>query len=430
MGIKPADGMTREQPFISGTGESRCFRIPSLVTLSDGSLLAAVDARWNHTGDGYGLDTIVSRSRDRGVTWEYTFANYLGDNGNCYHPDSTAFIDPAMTVKGDTVYLLTDLYPGGIDIVSAKPGSGFDEYGYLMLKGAEESSYEYRLKPLEKGRAGIFSLDGRQVEGVHVDDHFNCVYYDAEGAERTSNLFFSDCPWKVFPTCYLYLVRSDDGGRTWKAPSILNPQVKKETEGFYGVGPGRGLILQSGRILFPCYVYNGVEKQRASFIYSDDDGMSWKRSPDATRNLYSGESQLIEMRDGTIRCFFRNNQKQICYVDAVEAEDGYCWKDENRTGIPCCPDCQNSVLAYSKDCDSRQVILVSCPKDTAGRRHGVIYRALADEDGKMVWDVLEEITGDGEPFSYSCLTELSDGTLAVLYEGGAYPVTFQLVEKR
>lgn len=65
-GTKPADGTTKKQPFLAGTGGSTNFRIPGLVTLNDGTLVASSDARWNGGGDGGGLDTIVSRSTDNG----------------------------------------------------------------------------------------------------------------------------------------------------------------------------------------------------------------------------------------------------------------------------------------------------------------------------------------------------------------------------
>ena len=39
-GIRPQDGTTKEQPFLSGTGGSSQFRIPCLVSLDDGTLVA------------------------------------------------------------------------------------------------------------------------------------------------------------------------------------------------------------------------------------------------------------------------------------------------------------------------------------------------------------------------------------------------------
>lgn len=131
---KPADGTTKDQPFKAGTGGSQNFRIPAMVTLSDGTIVAATDARWDTTTDGHGLDTIVSRSKDGGATWNYTFANYLGDNGNVSNSNSTAFIDPALTVTADdTIYMLVDLYPAGGIISSISQGTGYNSAGKLML---------------------------------------------------------------------------------------------------------------------------------------------------------------------------------------------------------------------------------------------------------------------------------------------------------
>lgn len=75
VGVKPQDGVTHDQPFAPGTGESQKFRIPGMVTLNDGTIVAATDARYNQSVDGGGLDTIVSRSKDNGKTWNYTYAN-------------------------------------------------------------------------------------------------------------------------------------------------------------------------------------------------------------------------------------------------------------------------------------------------------------------------------------------------------------------
>ena len=48
---RPAPGETLREPFAPGTGGSENFRIPALATLTDGTLVAACDARWDHTGD-------------------------------------------------------------------------------------------------------------------------------------------------------------------------------------------------------------------------------------------------------------------------------------------------------------------------------------------------------------------------------------------
>lgn len=420
LGKRPEDGITAGQPFASGTGGSLCFRIPSLVTLEDGTLLAAADARWNHTGDGFCPDTIVSRSEDCGGTWSYTFANYLGDNGNVYHPQSTAFLDPAMTVKGSVVYLLTDLYPGGIYIGNAQKGIGYDENGHLLLKRRGDAYYEYYMGDMEEGTAGIYQKDGGRVPDFRVDAYFNWYYRGAAGG----NLFFSDDLWQVFPTGYLYLTKSEDGGKSWSAPVMLNAQVKKNTESFYGAAPGRGLVAADGRILFPCYTYDGTDGQRSGFIYSDDDGKSWTRSAHITDDLYSGENQLIELLDGRIRCFFRSSRTHVCYADARWDGRMYHWSEYKETEIPCCPDCQLSVISYSRKINGQQTLLISCPSDPAGRRNGRVTAVRIRANGNPEIADVYEITAREAPFAYSCLTEMKDGTIAILYEGGEHPITF------
>ena len=55
-GAKPVDGVTQGQPFVAGTAGSQNFRIPSMVTLSNGTIVAAADMRWNTTVDAGGLN--------------------------------------------------------------------------------------------------------------------------------------------------------------------------------------------------------------------------------------------------------------------------------------------------------------------------------------------------------------------------------------
>lgn len=106
---KLATGVTQDRPFAPNTGGSKNFRIPSLITHKDGSLLAAIDARWNHVGDAAGLGTIFSRSTDGGKTWSFNFPNYFPDSVDAFSNEAAAFIDPVMAQKGDTTYMMVDL---------------------------------------------------------------------------------------------------------------------------------------------------------------------------------------------------------------------------------------------------------------------------------------------------------------------------------
>lgn len=409
MGTKPNDGTTEGQPFSKGTGGSTYFRIPALVTLSDGSLVAAADARWNTTVDGYGLDTIVSRSSDNGETWKYTFANYLGDNGNVLNSTSTAFIDPALAVDGNTVYMLVDLYPAGTYIGNVQKGTGFDAAGNLLLKKSGESSFNYYL---EDGK--IYSVEGDKEQlGYSVDDYFNLT----DPNDATSNLFFSNSPFQVLSTSYLYLTKSTDGGKNWSAPQMLNPNVKDDSDCFYGVGPGRGLVTSTGRIMFACYPYTNQDGH-TSVIYSDNNGKTWHRSDDMTSQ--SSEAALVEA-DGRIYMFTRHGGYY------VSEDAGETWSDKKSVGITYNTGCQISAITYSCKIDGQTAILLSAPSSTSSRSAGKIFVGLVNEDGSINWKYTYDVN-DGS-YAYSCLTELKseDSTspaIGLLYENGSGSITY------
>lgn len=59
--------------------------------------------------------------------------------------------------------------------------------------------------------------------------------------------FEADSPFQAWPTDYLYLTTSEDGGATWSVPSIIN--MRKESEqSLLLVGSGRGMVTSTDRI--------------------------------------------------------------------------------------------------------------------------------------------------------------------------------------
>lgn len=414
-GTKPDDGTTTGQPFSSGTGGSTYFRIPAMVTLDDGTIVAAADARWDGSSDGYGLDTIVSRSTDGGETWSYTFANYLGDNGNALNSSSTAFIDPCLATDGETVYMLVDLYPGGTVISNAQAGTGYDSDGHLMLKASGSSSYDYYLGDFDSdGYAYIYNYEsGEYVGGYTVDQWFN-VYVQGD---LESNLFYSDCTYTVLPTSYLYLTTSTDGGETWSAPTMLNSQVKNSTDCFYGVGPGSALVTSTGRIIYACYTYSNGTDGNTSVIYSDDGGKTWTRSADMSDQ--SSEATMVEA-DGTIYMFTRHGGYYY------STDNGTTWSSKQTvSGISYTTSCQINAMVYSEKIDGCTAILLSAP--TSNRTTGKIFVGLVQDDGSINWAYTYSVNGSNT-YQYSCLAELSDGTVALLYESGSAAITYTTLD--
>ena len=424
IGSRPDDGVSAEKPFDPIATGSAQFRIPAAITLSDGTIVTAADARWNTCADGCGLDTIVSVSEDNGKSWRFTYANYLGDNGNSVNVYSTAFIDPCLLAKDDVIYLLVDLWPGGVALNSSKyrpvPSTGYDENGRLLLRTYATDSYDYRLGESDgDGMAKIVHISGEEVPDYTVDRWFNLYW---RGKPIHSNLFYFTSPYRVCPTSFLYLTKSEDKGRTWSAPVMLNPMVKNGSEPFYGIGPGRGLVTQSGRMMFPCYYHNRGE-QGMSFIFSDD-GENWMRTPTLGFNQ-SSEAQLVELSDGKIRAFFRNWMSRLCYADAEWNGENYVWGEIVKTEAELygrASNCQTASLKLSFKVDGCDVLLAACPANPGQRRDsgrfgGTIHTFLYDPaTGETRLHKRTPVNGADDFYGYSCLTELSDGSVGLIWE--------------
>lgn len=411
---KPSAGQTSGQPFAANTAGSQYFRIPAMITLNDGTIVAAADARWNTTEDAYGLDTMVSRSDNNGETWHYTFANYLGDNGNQMNYSSTAFIDPALATDGKTVWMLVDLFPDGTRLSNAEEGTGFDENGHLLLSANGNGNYNCYVGAFQPdGYANIYSSNGQQVAGYKVDQYYNLY----QNEQYVSNVFFSDAAYQVMPTSYLYLTKSEDGGQTWSEPTILNSQVKNSNDEFYGVGPGTGIVTSKGRIIFAAYSNNGGfygygSEEYTSVIYSDDQGQTWHRSADMKEQ--SSEASIVEA-DGRLYLFTRHSGYY------VSEDNGETWSEkQNATGISYDTDCQLNAMVYSEKIDGKTAILLSAP--SGDRTNGRIFVGLVQDDGSIRWSYTYSV--NNSTYQYSCMAELKDGTVGLLYENSSASITY------
>jgi len=429
------------------TESSHSYRIPSMVTLTDGTIVAAADIRWNTTYDGGGLDTLVARSADGGATWTYNVANYLGDNGNVYNGGmSTTFIDPNLLVAADgqTVYMLVDLYAYGVALngdgshIQPVTDTGFDANGNLKLSNNEHYSYDYYLKDSK-----IYNSSNQVEEGYTVDPYFNITYIK-DGETKQSNLFFADSPFKVARTQYLYLTKSTDGGATWSEPNLLDVRVKAKvaaTENALLVSPGNSITTSGGIMVYPVYSYKTDGTQHVALIYSTD-GVNWERSTDYTALNWSSEGSIVELQNGNLRVFVRNRTGYLCYVDFDM--NTMSWIGHTQTTVPTNSNTQLSAITYSKTFNGQQVILVSCPtgpneagsanNDGKYRTNGKLFVGVVAADGTMSWPKSIDVgpykamaqlqdpnyTEDQGFFAYSSLTERSDGSVAILYENNQF----------
>lgn len=468
-GTKPADGTTVSQPFPgnlflsehnSTDGFTR-FRIPALVATSDGDLVASCDIRWDYCDDGAGLDTIVSRTEDGGKNWNYSVINYLGDNGNTKNKMSASFIDTALAVDGNTIYMAYDVDPAGISLstyhstyVAQSGSTGFNEQGQLLLaestdtvSGKSDSTaraaatFEYHLEKVEnageddKNYYQIVKSDGTVVEDYMVDADFNI---QSTTGNVNTNLFCGDTPFFTYPAPFIGIKKSTDGGKTWSKPMLID--VKLQNEKAILVAPGRGIVVEhegskdNKRIIFACYGVVG-STEGSGIFYSDDGGETWQRGMKEKENCSlsrpSSEVALTEA-DGRVYMFVRHQNKY-----AVSNDGGDTWSDLKDTGISYLSTCELSAYTYSKKINGKTAILLSAP---LGERRGLngnasydrfkgrIFVGLVDEStGNIEWMDSPYVVTDGH-YAYTSMTETKDGQIALLYESDERKITFKTFE--
>ena len=363
---KVITGTTEGQPFVNGEpdgGNGKNYRIPSLITLDNGWLVAAADMRWQTTADSpQNLDTIVSVSRDGGKTWSYEIVNYFDDQANSATSQASAsFIDPSMVQGPDgKLYMVVDACPSYTGLMGGNrmgnQSSGFDEQGRMLVALAsengdapkEKSAYTHRVDlNAEPSRVTVqgtelklypITTESGEATGYWVDAELDLFLWDGKsdsvekvmreqldsGEMVQTNLFYRSSAWKAYPVFYIMLRSAEitADGLVWSEPTFLNIKYT-ENEPFTGVCPGRGLVTTVNgkqRIVFPLYD-NATGNEYASVIYSDDNGATWTRGA-RVNNLASGgktsESQVVNLPDGGMRIFCRNLGGQITCADSYD----------------------------------------------------------------------------------------------------------------
>lgn len=451
------------QPFPKGTADSDYFRIPSLTTINNGRVFASADVRYGEGTDSpANIDTGVRFSDDNGESWsEINLVNHFTDfedvSADEVKTSSASFIDSTAVADGNgKIYLLCDACPAFMGAPYAKP---FDN-GYINGKIAlcdktteasleseklDETHYPYYIADFENGFAPVKKFSDNTVyNGFYVDNEYNLYKMNNDSLEKVminqldklgnktekltqANVFYACSPVKIYPAFYLWLRTSDDGGKSWSKPYILNPQIA--SRGFTAACPGKGLVCQyngSERVLFPIYDNNdGAE--RTSVIFSDDGGATWQRSNKIKGGIFgikSSEGQLVMMNNGTLRMYSRNGAGYIGYSDSLDG--GATWgKYHLDSELKYCSNCMVSFINYSGTIDGQKAIIASYPS-AKKRKKGVVRIGLYDENNKVNWKYHYSATSDETDFTfvYSCLAELQDGNIALFYENDKAALTY------
>jgi sialidase-1 len=265
---------------------------------------------------------------------------------------------------------------------------------------------------LDMGRDPAFAFDG-------VGDP--CIFSDRE----TGRLFVAALwshgkrAWHgsgpgVTPdeTGQLVIATSDDDGQTWSKPRNVTAEVKDPAWRLVLAGPGTGITLTDGTLVFPGQFKDSKNVPHSTLIWSKDRGTSWQIGTGVKDR--TTESQLVELGDGSIMINCRDDRGGARTV-AVTRDLGRTWElhSTDRKALPESV-CMASLLRLDLPGKGPHLFF-SNPATTKGR-HTMTVKVSADEG--LTWpEHWHELYDARSGLGYSCLAPADASHIGVLYEG-------------
>ncbi len=212
------------------------------------------------------------------------------------------------------------------------------------------------------------------------------------------------------------LVSSDDDGLTWTDPVSITVQVKDPKWHLFFNGPGSGIAMKDGKLVFAAQYWDEKKMPHSTIIYSDDHGRSWKGNIAGPKSNTT-ESQVVETIPGTIMLNMRDNRGNFRSVTTT-SDFGKSWV-EHPTSYQSLPDpvCMASIIKMPANLKkgSKEIIFFSNPATGSGR-YNMTIKASADLGES--WMPEHAVLVDERPcYGYSSLARIDDKHVGILYEG-------------
>jgi sialidase-1 len=360
--------------FTSGTEGHKSYRIPAIIQLPNGELLAFAEGRVNGASDFGDVDIVMKRSADRGKTW--SMPKTIVDNEKLQAGNPAPVVD-----------LLDPNYPNGRIFLFYNTGNNHESE---VRKGNGIREVWYKTS----------TDDGRtwsDPENITLQVHkpkqptFNPAFQFSEDWRHFANT----------PGHALQLVQKPYTGRIYVAANHSEGLSEKPNEDYFAHG-----------------------------FFTDDHGKTFHLS----RNVAlpgSNESTAAELSGGKLLLNARNQKgDRKARIVAISKNGGEKWDtiyfDNNLPD----PVCEGSILNIGRK--NHKQILAFCNAADTKNRNNLTLRISFDE-GKT-WTLLlpvDKSLGNRESdfTAYSDIVKIDRKTIGVLYERDNYSqIVFKTIQ--
>jgi sialidase-1 len=288
-------------------------------------------------------------------------------------------------------------------------------------------TWEPMKKIMDMGDDPKFSYDGIGDPAILFDPVTKTTWVIATWSHGERAWFGSQPGLEPEDTGQLMLVKSEDDGVTWSEPINITKQVKDPRWSYLLQGPGKGIALADGTIVFAAqYQLHPDEKRMpySTLLYSKDHGKTWQINNGPKAN--TTEAQVARLSDGTLMLNMRDNRggSRSVYTTSDLGETWTLHPTSRKSLVE--PVCMASLISVDHELSRKNsgLLLFSNPNvNRAPRRHMTIK---ASKDDGMTWSsglLIDEWQSAG----YSCMTMIDKETVGILYEGSRSNLVFQRI---